>query len=65
VTGPSATTATVIPYDASTSSLSSDHPVHIRYNDFGPMPADGVTQNSSGMTRFAGFTGTGAEIIGP
>lgn len=65
VTGPGTTTASVIAYAASTAALSTAHPVHVRYNDFGPMPADGVTQNSSGMTKFAGFTGTGAEIIDP
>ena len=65
VTGPGATTASVIAYAASTAALSTAHPVHIRYNDFGPMPADGITQNSSGMTKFSGFSGTGTEIIDP
>jgi len=65
VTGPGTTTASVIAYAASTAALSTAHPVHIRYNDFGPMPADGITQNSIGMTKFSGFTGTGAEIIDP
>jgi hypothetical protein len=65
VTGPSTTTASVIAYAASTASLSSAHPVHIRYNDFGNMPADGVSQNSTGLTKFSGFSGTGAQIIDP
>lgn len=57
------TTASVIAYAASTAALSTAHPVHIRYNDLNG--ADGTTQNSSGMTKFSGFTGTGAEIIDP
>ena len=63
--GPGTTTAGVIAYAASTAALSTAHPVHVRYNDFGPMPADGVAQNSTGLIKFSGFTGTGAEIIDP
>lgn len=65
VTGPQATTASVIAYAASNGSLSASFPVHIKNNDFGPMPVDGVTQNSSGLIKFSGFSGGGAEIIDP
>lgn len=65
VSGPNKTTASVIAYAASGSALSPAFPVHIRNNDFGPMPADGMAQNSSGLTKFSGFTGTGAEIVDP
>lgn len=63
VTGPSKTTATVYGYAASGGSLSPNFPCHLRNNDFGP--SDGITQNSSGLTKYVGFVGTGAEIIDP
>lgn len=63
VTGPGQTTASVIGYAASTAALSAAHPVHIRHNDFGA--ADGISQNSTGLTKFTGFAGTGAEILDP
>lgn len=65
VIGPGQTTAQVIAYAASGGALSPNFPVHIKNNDFGPMPADGITQNSSGLVKFSGFAGSGAEIVDP
>jgi hypothetical protein len=63
VTGPGPTTAPVYAFDGSTGSMSAGHPCHFRYNDFGPMPPDGITQNSTGLSKFVNLTG--AEIIDP
>ena len=65
VTGPNTTVAPVIAYDASAASLTPALPVHILHDDFGLTPPDGVAQNSTGLSKFVGFAGTGAEIVNP
>ena len=65
VTGPGTTTAAVIAYDASVGSLYPELPVHLLHNDFGLSPPDGLSQNSTGLLRYVGFSGTGAEIADP
>jgi hypothetical protein len=54
VTGPGATSASVVGYSASGGAVARARFIR---NDFGPMPADGVTQNSSGLVKFAGLPG--------
>jgi hypothetical protein len=63
VTGAGPTTASVIAYTASGGSLSPSAPVQLLHNDLSG--ADGVTQNSASLTKFAGFSGTGAVIVDP
>lgn len=65
VTGPSTTVAAIVAYDASTLSLTSALPVHLLHNDFGLAPPDGVAQSSTGLSKYVGFSGTGAEIVDP
>jgi hypothetical protein len=65
VTGPSVTTPTVIGYTVSGGAASASHPLRFERNDFGPSPADGVIQNSTGLVKYIGTTGIGAEIVDP
>jgi hypothetical protein len=54
VTGPGVTTASVIGYTASSGAVARARLIR---NDFGPMPADGLVQNSTGLAKFAGMPG--------
>ena len=59
------TTAGCIGYTASAGALSASFPCQIEHNAFGPVPPNGLAQNTTGFTKYAGFTGTGAVIIDP
>lgn len=62
---PLATTATCYGYYGAAASLSSAHPCQFLHNDFGPVPFDGLTQNSVGFVPYFGLSGTGAVIVDP
>lgn len=65
VTVGATTTASAIAYTASGGSFYPLNPNRFERNSFGPMPADGVTQNSLNFSKYLGMGGTGAEIIDP
>lgn len=65
VNGPIATAAACYGYDAGTGALSASFPSNFVKNDFGPWPADGVTQNSSGFEKYVGISAPAGLIVDP
>lgn len=63
--GSTVTTSDCYGYDAAAGTLSADFPSNFVKNEFGPMPIDGITQNSTGFRKYIGISAPAGLIIDP
>jgi hypothetical protein len=63
--GSTVTTSDCYGYDAAAGTLSADFPSNFVKNEFGPMPIDGITQNSTGFRKYVGISAPAGLIIDP